>query len=322
VVRGRTGLGRVKELFRLRFRLGLINKPKGEKLQSPLETPVQELRRHSLSRGDLRMDQSKHSISPHDLYARLGSEAAPIIVDVRRDAEFAGADALITDAFHCSPDDVEQWRKDLPSGRPVVTYCFHGHEVSQGVTAALRLMGVEANFLEGGIEGWTEEGMPTRRNIGASPSKWVTREHPKIDRIACPWLIRRFIDPNAEFIYVPKEQVLAVAQQTGGIPYDIDGVEFTHEGERCSFDTILRIYDIHDAALDHLATIVRGADTSRHDLSPQCGGLFAISLGLSANFPDDHEMLKHGIVIYDALYTWCRRLRAETHNWPARAVGA
>ena len=143
------------------------------------------------------------------------------------------------------------------------------------------------------------------------------REHPKIDRIACPWLIRRFIDPNAEFIYVPKDQVLAVAQQMGGIPYDIDGVEFTHEGERCSFDTILRIYEIKDPALDHLATIVRGADTSRHDLSPQCGGLFAISLGLSANFPDDHEMLKHGMVIYDALYTWCRSLQAETHNWPA-----
>ena len=99
-------------------------------------------------------------------------------------------------------------------------------------------------------------------------------------------------------------------------------MEFTHEGERCSFDTILRIHDINDAALDHLATIVRGADTSRHDLSPQCGGLFAISLGLSANFPDDHEMLKHGMVMYDALYTWCRSLQAETHNWPARAVGA
>jgi hypothetical protein len=183
-------------------------------------------------------------------------------------------------------------------------------------------MGVEANFLEGGIANWTEQGLPTRRNIGAASTKWVTREHPKIDRIACPWLIRRFIDPNAEFIYVPKDQVLAVAEQTGGIPYDIDGVEFTHEGERCSFDTILRIYDIKDPALDHLATIVRGADTSRHDLSPQCGGLFAISLGLSANFPEDHEMLKHGMVVYDALYTWCRTLQAETHNSPARAVGA
>jgi rhodanese-related sulfurtransferase len=268
------------------------------------------------------MDDRKHSISPDALYARLGSETAPIIVDVRRDADFAGADTLVADAFHCSPDDVEEWRTDFPSGRQVVTYCVHGQQVSQGVAAALRIMGVEAHFLEGGIANWTEQGLPTRRNIGPAPSKWVTREHPKIDRIACPWLIRRFIDPNTEFIYVPKEQVLAVAQQTGGIPYDIDGVEFTHEDERCSFDTILRIYDIRDPALDHLATIVRGADTSRHDLSPQCGGLFAISLGLSANFPDDHEMLKHGMVIYDALYTWCRSPQAETHNWPARAVGA
>jgi rhodanese-related sulfurtransferase len=268
------------------------------------------------------MDDREQSISPDSLYARLGSESAPIIVDVRRDADFATAATLVADAFHRSPDKVELWQTDLPNGRQVVTYCLHGREVSQGVAAALRLMGVEANFLEGGIANWTEHGLPTHRNIGATPGKWVTREHPKIDRIACPWLIRRFIDPNAEFIYVPKDQVLAVAKQLGGIPYDIDGVEFTHEGERCSFDTILRIYDIKDPALDHLATIVRGADTSRHDLSPQCGGLFAISLGLSANFPDDHEMLKHGMVMYDALYTWCRSLQAETHNWPARAVGA
>jgi rhodanese-related sulfurtransferase len=268
------------------------------------------------------MDDRNRSISPQDLYARLGSDAAPIIVDVRRDVDFATAATLVADAFHRSPDNVELWQTDLPNGRQVVTYCLHGREVSQGVAAALRLMGVEANFLEGGIANWTDHKLPTHRNIGATPGKWVTREHPKIDRIACPWLIRRFIDFNAEFIYVPKDHVLAVAKQLGGIPYDIDGVEFTHEGECCSFDTILRIYEIEDPALDHLATIVRGADTSRHDLSPQCGGLFAISLGLSANFPDDHEMLKHGMVIYDALYTWCRSLQAETHNWPARAVGA
>ena len=266
------------------------------------------------------MDAGKNSISSEALYARLGSVAAPIIVDVRPDIDFASAETLVADAFHRAPDAVEEWRTDLPSGRQVVTYCMHGREVSQGVAAALRLMGVEANFMEGGIAEWTAHGLPTHRNIGSSPGKWVTRERPKIDRIACPWLIRRFIDPNAEFIYVPKDQVLAVARKTGATPYDIDGVEFTHEGERCSFDTILRIYEIRDAALDHLATIVRGADTSRHDLSPQCSGLFAISLGLSANFPDDHEMLAHGMVMYDALYTWCRSLQAETHNWPAKAI--
>lgn len=175
------------------------------------------------------MDDRKNSISPDALYARLGSEAAPIIVDVRCDADFASAGTLVADAFHRSPDHVEQWRTDLPGRRQIVTYCIHGREVSQGVAAALRLMGMEADFLEGGIADWTEQGLPTRRNIGPTPGKWVTREHPKIDRIACPWLIRRFIDPNGEFIYVPKDQVVAVAQQTGGIPYDIDGVEFTHE---------------------------------------------------------------------------------------------
>jgi hypothetical protein len=149
---------------------------------------------------------------------------------------------------------------------------------------------------------------------------WVTRSGVHVDRIACAWLIRRFIDPGAKFIYVPTDHVRMVAAETGATPYDIDGVEFTHEGERCSFDTILRIYDIKAPPLDHLATIVRGADTSRHFLAPQCGGLFAISLGLSANFGDDHEMLAHGMVMYDALYTWCRSLQAETHNWPAKAT--
>jgi hypothetical protein len=149
-------------------------------------------------------------------------------------------------------------------------------------------------------------------NETASPTKWVTREHPKIDRIACPWLIRRFIDPNAEFTYVPTSRVLAVAMEGGGTPYDVEGVEFSHEGDRCSFDTFLRIYEIKVPALDHLAMIVRGADTSRHDLAPQCAGLFSISLGLSANFPNDHEMLEHGMVIYDALYTWSRSLQGET----------
>ena len=263
------------------------------------------------------MDGQQPSISPQDLYARLGTAASPIVVDVRRAADFATADSLVTSAFHRSPEEVEGWRKDLPAGHPIVAYCVHGHKVSQGVTAALRAAGVDATYLDGGIAGWAENQLPTRRKIGASPGKWVTREHPKIDRIACPWLVRPFIDPNAEFIYVPTNRVLAVAKETGGIPYDIDGVEFTHEGERCSFDTIIRIYGIKDPALDYLAAIVRGADTSKHELTPQCGGLFAISLGLSANFPDDHEMLKHGMVIYDALYTWCRSLQAETHNWPS-----
>ena len=146
--------------------------------------------------------------------------------------------------------------------------------------------------------------------------KWVTRERPKIDRIACPWLIKRFIDQDPEFLYVPPDQVLEVARSTGAIPYDIPDVELSHVGELCSFDAFLNKYGLDDPALQHLARIVRGADTSRHDLTAQSGGLFAISLGLSANFPDDHEMLDHGMVIYDALFRWCRDLQSETHNWP------
>jgi hypothetical protein len=146
--------------------------------------------------------------------------------------------------------------------------------------------------------------------------KWVTRERPKIDRIACPWLILRFIEKDAEFLYVPAEQVLTVAEQTAAIPYDVPGVELTHVGELCSFDAFLGKYQLDAPPLIRLADIVRGADTSRLDLTPQSAGLYAISLGLSATFPDDHEMLRYGLVLYDALYTWCARLQTETHRWP------
>lgn len=146
--------------------------------------------------------------------------------------------------------------------------------------------------------------------------KWVTRERPKIDGIACPWLITRFIDADPKFLYVPASQVLAVAEAENATPYDIPGVAFSHVGELCSFDAFLRAYDLHDPALATLAAIVRGADTSRLDLTPQSAGLYAISLGLSANFADDHEMLRHGMVVYDALFSWCQSGQGETHNWP------
>jgi hypothetical protein len=146
--------------------------------------------------------------------------------------------------------------------------------------------------------------------------KWVTRERPKIDRIACPWLIQRFIDPAAEFLYVPAAEVLRVAAATGATPYDIPGVEMSHVGELCSFDAFLATHRLDDPALVRLAAIVRGADTSRPDLTPQSAGLYAISLGLSRVFADDHEMLRHGMVVYDALYAWCRDAQHETHAWP------
>jgi hypothetical protein len=149
-------------------------------------------------------------------------------------------------------------------------------------------------------------------------TKWVTRERPKIDRVACPWLILRFIDPHAEFLYVPSADVLKVAQQTGATPYDVPGVEMGHVGDLCSFDAFIHKYKLDAPALQHLATIVRGADTSRLDLTPQSAGLHAISLGLSRNFDHDLDMLAHSLVMYDALYAWCQQCQGETHVWPPK----
>lgn len=145
--------------------------------------------------------------------------------------------------------------------------------------------------------------------------KWVTRERPKIDRIACPWLILRFVDPEARFLFVPPGRVMAVAAGEGATPFDVPGVELTHDGPLCSFDAILKKYQLTDPALAEIALIVRGADTDRHDMAPQCAGLFALSVGLSHLFKDDHEQLHHGLVLYDALYAWSKHVRGERHTW-------
>jgi hypothetical protein len=152
--------------------------------------------------------------------------------------------------------------------------------------------------------------------------KWITRERPKIDRIACPWLIARFIDEQPEFVFVPSDQVLKVAEETGAVPYDVPDVELSHVGELCSFDAFLKKYDLRDPALHELALIVRGADTARLDLAPQAAGLLALSLGLSARFENDHEMLRHGMVMYDALYAWLTKARDESHGWPPQVPAA
>jgi hypothetical protein len=145
--------------------------------------------------------------------------------------------------------------------------------------------------------------------------KWITREKPKIDRIACPWLIKKFIDPTAEFLYVPSQEVMKIGESQGAIPYDIPGVELTHEGPFCSFDAFIRKYEIKDPALDHLAEIVRAADTDTLDKSIQAPGLLAITLGLSQNIKNDHHMLEVGMIIYEALYTWCKSSMTERHGW-------
>jgi hypothetical protein len=186
----------------------------------------------------------------------------------------------------------------------------HGHEVSQ---AAAKTLG--ASYLEGGIDAWRATGGELFGKPKGASSRWVTRERPKIDRIACLWLVQRFIDPEAEFLYVPTPDVSKVASEREAVPYDVPGVEFTHEGELCSFDAFIRCFRLHDPALDELTLIVRGADTGRLDLAPQAAGLAALSLGLSINFQDDHAMLARGMVMYDALYAWCKKGKDEARTW-------
>jgi hypothetical protein len=226
---------------------------------------------------------------------------------------------MLSGALRREPDEAGAWAKSLPAASAVVVYCVHGHEVSQGAAAALQETGIAARYLEGGLAGWKEaEGALDHKPRNGS-TRWVTRERPKIDRIACPWLIARFVDPNAAFMYVPSKEVLSAAKEKDAVPYDIPDVHFSHDGELCSFDAFLKHYRLEDPALRDLALIVRGADTARLDLAPQAPGLAAISLGLSRNFQDDHEMLKHGMVMYDALYRWCKEGKEEVHTWNPQA---
>lgn len=150
---------------------------------------------------------------------------------------------------------------------------------------------------------------------GKTPTKWITRSRPKIDRIACPWLIRRFIDQDAEIIYVPKEQVFDKAKELGAIPFDIVGADYEHAGERCTFEVFLEKHNLETPALRQIGLIVRGADTDRFDVAPQAAGLWAISAGLSENYSDDQQQLAQGMIIYDALYSWATHLQEEKHTW-------
>jgi rhodanese-related sulfurtransferase len=268
-------------------------------------------------------------ISPQQLNRLIGTADCPIIVDVRREAAFRAAPTRVAGAIWRDHLKAAEWGRDLPAGRPVVVYCVHGHNVSALAASLLEAAGADVAVLEGGIEAFAQGGgvLVAREGPGvdvsiAKPSVWVTRERPKIDRIACPWLIRRVIDPVAVFHFVPAEWVNDVAKELDAIPYDIEGVHYSHRGDTCTFDTLISEFAISDPAMLHLARIVRGADTARLDLEPQAAGLLAISLGLSAIESDDLRQLEKGMPIYDALYGWCRHATAERHNWPAKASAA
>ena len=256
------------------------------------------------------------SISFSGLQAAVRAAQPPLIIDVRRKPAYTGATDTIAGALRRDPEQLAAWAPELPIASKVVVYCVHGHEVSQNAAKALNERGIAAQYLEGGIEeGWRAGGGALDRKPAGASTRWVTRERPKIDRIACPWLVARFVDHGAEFVYVPPQQVLAAAKERDATPYDVPDVHFSHDGELCSFDAFIKHYRLRDPALDRLALIVRGADTAKLELAPQAPGLAAISLGLSRLFADDHEMLRHGMVMYDALYRWCKEGQEELHTW-------
>ena len=256
------------------------------------------------------------TITALELKSALSGSKPPLVIDVREPPAFRAASDMIAGALRRDPATVLTWAKELPRISSVVVYCVHGHEVSQNAAKALRDAGIAARFLEGGLdEGWKAGGGELASKPKEASTRWVTRERPKIDRIACPWLIARFIDKDAEFLYVPTAEVKNVAAARQAMPYDIPDVAFSHDGDLCSFDAFIKRYRLHDPALAQLAVIVRGADTAKLDLAPQAPGLVALSVGLSRLFSDDHDMLKHGMVMYDALYRWCKEGRDEAHTW-------
>jgi len=269
---------------------------------------------------------AKYAIALETLLRQFGTPQMPVLVDVRRREAYDKADTVIPTASWRDHKTADAWARELPANRDVVVYCVHGHQVSESAAALLRAAGANAFYLEGGIEIWRAAGAPLvakaalERYRPNGPSQWVTRESPRIDRLACPWFVRRFVDADARFHYVSPKQVSAVAAETAAIAYDISepGIEFSHDGPRCSFDAFVRIFGVKDPALDRVAEIIRGADTSRHDLAPQCAGLLAITLGLGAIEGDDHALLERAMPLYDGLYGWARFAAGETHGWPPK----
>jgi rhodanese-related sulfurtransferase len=274
------------------------------------------------------MLSASYSISAKDLWNLIATPVAPLIVDVRRQEVYAQSPQLLPGAIWRDADKTVQWLGEFEHTRPIIVACKAGHEMSQMAVAQLRADGFDARVLDGGYEGWANAGLffvakPELDRIALKrPSLWVTRRRPKLDRVACPWLIRRFLDPQARILFVDPAEVTNVAREAGAIPFDIKDVELSHEGERCTFDTMLKLFGLErEPSLARLALIVRGADTARPDFAPEAAGLHAVAIGLSALAgDDDHSLLQRGFLIYDALFAWLRFAADERHNWPAKAA--
>ena len=260
------------------------------------------------------------SISSDKLSRLIGTANAPALVDVRIDEDFAADPRLIPGAMRRSHRNIQDWANSF-AGQSVVVICRKGEKLSEGAAAWLRHQGVAAETLEGGQLGWQKAELPTvpadkvPKRDGRGRTVWVTRARPKVDRIACPWLIRRFVDPRAVFLFVAPAEVEAVAERFGATPFDVEGVAWSHRGDLCTFDLMVEAFGLGTEPLLRLAAIVRGADTGRMDLAPQAAGLLAVSLGLSRMYADDLAQLDAGLALYDALYRWCRDATHETHTW-------
>jgi rhodanese-related sulfurtransferase len=261
------------------------------------------------------------AITPSQLARLIGTPDAPSIIDVRTDEDFGCDPRAIPGSARRDFRSVSDWVGEV-GGKPVAVVCQRGLKLSQGVAAWLRHLGIPAETLDGGFEDWVATGgmlvrpdhVPSRDSRGRTV--WVTRTRPKIDRIACPWLIRRFVDPEAVFLFVAPSEVLAVAERFGAMPFDVEGVFWSHRGEFCTFDVMVEEFGLCSEPLARLARIVRGADTARLDLAPEAAGLLAASLGLSRMYREDLAQLDAAMGLYDAFYRWARDATAETHNWP------
>jgi rhodanese-related sulfurtransferase len=267
------------------------------------------------------------TITVSQLSRLIGVPQAPTLVDVRIDDDYRADACLLPASVRRDDRASEQWA-DAYRGKSVVVVCQKGQKLSEGTAAWLRHGGIDAQTLEGGFEAWKKAGEPLVRTEKMPPrdahgrTVWVTRARPKVDRIACPWLIRRFIDPNAVFLFVVPSEVTAVAERFNATPFDIEGVFWSHRGETCTFDTMIEEFGLKSGPLMQLANIVRGADTARPDLTPQSAGLLAASLGYSRMYRDDLPQLEAAMALYDSFYRWCRDANEETHNWPSTKLRA
>ena len=262
-----------------------------------------------------------NAISFDKLARIIGTPRAPLLLDVRSEEDLATDPRLLPGAFRVDDRALVALAPRL-NGLPSVSVCQAGHRRSQGAAAWLRAEGFSSEYLEGGFEAWRAAGLPLidPAKLPARDAQgrtvWVTRSRPKIDRIACPWLIRRFLDPRAVILFVAPAEVMGVAERYNASAFDIEDVFWSHRGDLCTFDVLLAEFGLTIPALNRLATIVRGADTARLDLAPEAAGLLAVSLGLSRMYSDDLEQLDAGMLLYDAFFRWARDATDETHNWP------